>query len=69
MEQQEMFVENSSHYLELDTIGKVDKRTNGMDLMDQASLLQFISSLMAHESEDQEIWTKELPETKPTITF
>lgn len=44
-----MFVENSSHYLDLDTIGKKDKRTNGMDLMDQVSLLQFISSLMAHE--------------------
>lgn len=28
---------------------KEDKRTYGMDLMDQVSLLQFISSLMAHE--------------------
>lgn len=42
-------MENSSHYLDLDTIDKEDKRTNGMDLMDQVSLLQFNSSLMAHE--------------------
>lgn len=42
-------MENSSYYLDLGTIDKEDKRTNGMDLMDQAFLLQFISSLMAHE--------------------
>lgn len=42
-------MENSSYYLGLDTVDKEDKRSNGMDLMDQVSFLQFIYSLMAHE--------------------
>lgn len=49
MEQAEVFMESYSYYLDLDTIDTEDKRTNGMDLMDQDFLLQFISSLMAHE--------------------
>jgi len=43
-------MENPSHHLDLDTIDKEDKRTKGRDLMDQVSLLQYISSLMAHEN-------------------